>query len=121
MTGRRVLVAVLTDGPGAALLQNHPGYNVVFAAPDGTKSQPADAAATDAETETVSPAPLLYDYVGVAQRLRLSERKVRQLVTDGQLPAVRVGRCRRIRAVDLDNFVEGLGDQTAPNRGQVAS
>ena len=51
---------------------------------------------------------LLLDFDGAGQRLGVSARTVRRLVADGRLPAVDVGGCRRIRASDLADYVEGL-------------
>jgi len=57
---------------------------------------------------------MLMDYREVAAALSLSERKVRQLVTDGELFAVSVGSARRIRRSDLERYVEHLGEFNQP-------
>lgn len=54
------------------------------------------------------PPPLLYTVEEAAERLRLSRAKVFQLIRDGLLPSVLVGRSRRIRHDDMQSFVEGL-------------
>ena len=45
-------------------------------------------------------------------QLQLSRAKVDQLIAAGQLKAVKVGRSKRVRAADLDTFIEGLGNAT---------
>ncbi|HWH36019.1 MAG TPA: helix-turn-helix domain-containing protein [Acidimicrobiales bacterium] len=110
---RRILVAVVTDATGAELLHRHARYQVVFAAPSGTTHSTAATVQPEDDTGKVSPEPLLLDYLGAAHRLALSERKVRQLVADGQLGAVSVGRSRRIPAAELERFVERLGADSA--------
>ncbi len=51
---------------------------------------------------------LLLDLPAVAAALSLSLRTVQSLVHDGRLPSLTVGRSRRVAAVDLDAFIEGL-------------
>ena len=52
--------------------------------------------------------PLAVDYRAAADVLSVSERSVRRAVAAGQLPAVEVAGCRRIRVADLAAFVEAL-------------
>lgn len=54
----------------------------------------------------------LLTFQETAQRLRLSEETVKRLVRDGRLPAVSVGRARRVRPADLAEFIESLGRNT---------
>jgi excisionase family DNA binding protein len=42
------------------------------------------------------------------RRLSLCRRSVQQLVYDGALPSVKVGRSRRIALVDLNAYVDSL-------------
>jgi excisionase family DNA binding protein len=51
---------------------------------------------------------LLLDLNDVAQSLSISRRLVQQLLYDGALPSVLVGRRRLIARADLDAFVERL-------------
>lgn len=45
----------------------------------------------------------------VADELRISERKARQLIADGVIKSVRIGpRIRRVRASDLADYLDGL-------------
>ena len=44
----------------------------------------------------------------VARYLQISRASVYRLIGRGELKAVKVGRCRRIAADDLQRFVEGL-------------
>jgi len=48
----------------------------------------------------------LLSYKDVADRLKVSDRTVWQLVRDGELPAVKFGRSVRIDPVDLRAFIE---------------
>lgn len=50
----------------------------------------------------------LLTFAEVAERLRVSERTVRRLVSDGSLPAVEVASKRRVHTADLDAYAEGL-------------
>lgn len=50
-------------------------------------------------------------YDEAARRLSVSERTVLRLAASGDLPAVSIGGCRRIRTVDLAAYVERLGHQ----------
>jgi excisionase family DNA binding protein len=51
----------------------------------------------------------------VAERLMLSELKVRQLIKSGSLPCVRLGRSVPVRASDVDAMVRH-GLHRAPQR-----
>lgn len=54
----------------------------------------------------------LMTFEEAADRLRVAEVTVRRLVASGQLPAVSLGRARRIRPSDLQAFIESLGRKT---------
>ncbi len=41
-----------------------------------------------------------------AERLHVHRITVHRLISDGRLPSLKVGRARRIRASDLDRFIE---------------
>jgi excisionase family DNA binding protein len=43
----------------------------------------------------------------VADQLRVSTMTIYRLIRRGELPAVRVGRNYRVRASDLDRYLEG--------------
>lgn len=60
------------------------------------------------ETTTSPERKLALTYREAAQALGLSERKVWELVDQGLLKAVRIGRCVRIRRVDLEAFLAEL-------------
>jgi len=51
---------------------------------------------------------LLLKIPDVANYLGLSRAKVYELITEGALPAVKIGGCRRVRAVDLRAFVDSF-------------
>lgn len=105
---RRLLVAMVCDEQSAALLVQHPRFSVVFTAPNGTDRRAIDPAHASGDDERMA-APLLLTTDSAADLLALSERKVRQLIAEGELPAVSVGRARRIRACDLAAYVDRLG------------
>jgi excisionase family DNA binding protein len=107
---QRVLVAVVTDRGGALLLDGHPRFKVVFAAPSVTERTPVDP---ETPTDQAAVVKLLLDYSEVGQALGLSETKVRNLVRRGQINAVSIGRSRRIPVAELERYVEHLGEQVA--------
>jgi excisionase family DNA binding protein len=49
--------------------------------------------------------PRLVTIAQGAEHLSVSERTVRRAVADGRLPAVRIGRCIRIRLDDLERLM----------------
>ena len=49
--------------------------------------------------------PLALTVRDVAKLLRLSEPTVRAIMARGELPTFTVGRCRRIRRIDLEDFM----------------
>ena len=54
---------------------------------------------------------LLLNLDQAARGLAVSRRTLQALIYRGELPSVRIGRCRRIAAADLQRFVEGLRQQ----------
>jgi excisionase family DNA binding protein len=58
-------------------------------------------------------ARLLYRVTDAAEALSLSRAKVYELITSGALRSVRIDGARRVRAVDLEAFVESLGSEAA--------
>jgi excisionase family DNA binding protein len=56
---------------------------------------------------------LLYRVTDVAEALSLSRAKVYELITSGALRSVRIDGARRIKAADLEAFVESLGSEAA--------
>lgn len=64
---------------------------------------------TPAPTPHTARMPTLLDLDHVAVDLHLSRRAVQRLIARGDLVAVHVGRSVRVRRVDLDAFVDGLG------------
>jgi excisionase family DNA binding protein len=49
--------------------------------------------------------PLLLRPSEVAQLLGISQRKVTQMCTDGELPSIKIGRCVRISRKALDRWI----------------
>lgn len=43
-----------------------------------------------------------------ADRLKISKSYAKKLIASGDLPSVKVGRCRRVRLGDLGAYVDGL-------------
>jgi excisionase family DNA binding protein len=58
-------------------------------------------------------ARLLYRVTDAADALSLSRAKVYELITSGALRSVRIDGASRIRAADLEAFVESLGNEAA--------
>lgn len=73
-------------------------------APGGQRRPTLEPVALEPHHDAV----LLLDYDGAAARLGVSSRTVRRLTAAGKLPVVGVGGCKRIRASDLADYVEGL-------------
>ncbi|MBW3659612.1 MAG: helix-turn-helix domain-containing protein [Actinobacteria bacterium] len=48
----------------------------------------------------------LITVVEAAEMIGLSRSKVYELLADGHLPSIRIGRTRRIDVTDLDAFIE---------------
>ncbi|WP_030443149.1 helix-turn-helix domain-containing protein [Actinoplanes subtropicus] len=71
--------------------QSPPTFDV---AADSGDSAPVDA--------------LTLDFHAAGCRLGVSARSVSRLVADGKLPAVKVAGFRRIRAKDIESYVDGL-------------
>lgn len=61
---------------------------------------------------------LLVDLDEAGRRLSLCRRSVQQLVYDGALPSVKVGRSRRIPVIDLEAYVNSLRE--ANDRGTAS-
>jgi excisionase family DNA binding protein len=57
----------------------------------------------------VMPDPDLLTLSQVAERLQVSRWTVYQLVWNGELHSVHIGRCHRIRRQDVDAYIERLG------------
>jgi excisionase family DNA binding protein len=57
------------------------------------------------------PTPDLLTLTQVAERLQVSRWSIYQLIWAGDLPSVHIGRCHRIRAKDLETYIEALGAQ----------
>jgi excisionase family DNA binding protein len=58
-------------------------------------------------------ARLLYRVTEVAEALSLSRAKVYELITSGALRSVRIDGARRVRAADLEAFVQSLSSEAA--------
>ena len=63
---------------------------------------------------TTGHVPKLLLRVGdAAEALSLSRAKVYELINSGALPSVRLDGARRIKAADLESFVNSLGKEAA--------
>lgn len=51
---------------------------------------------------------LLYTPEEVAHTLHVSRRKIYTLIRTGEIDSVKIGKCRRITRVALENFIERL-------------
>jgi excisionase family DNA binding protein len=59
--------------------------------------------------EDLSPERMLYPLKEIQQMLSISRTMVYQLLSDGQLPSVTIGRRRFVTAAALSAYIEGLG------------
>lgn len=58
--------------------------------------------------------PLLVDVREVARMLGVSSRTVWTLTSDGVIPSVRVGRCRRYQLAEVERYVQSLANRSKP-------
>jgi excisionase family DNA binding protein len=54
------------------------------------------------------PATMLLTVEETAAQLRIARRRVFEMIRDGSLPSVKIGRSRRIRSADLAVYVANL-------------
>ncbi len=57
--------------------------------------------------------PDLLTLAQVAEHLQVSRWTVYQLIWAGELHSVHIGRCHRVRAKDVDAYIENLGADAA--------
>ena len=57
---------------------------------------------------------LLLKVPEAAAQLGISRAKLYELIAAGTLPAVKIGGCRRLRSVDLHDFVDNLATPAPP-------
>lgn len=65
----------------------------------------ADAETMDSEVMSVIPRVQMYTPAQVSALLQLSRTKTYQLIADGEIGSVFIGRCRRVPAADLEAFI----------------
>ena len=58
------------------------------------------------------PATMLLTVEETAAQLRIARRRVFEMIRDGSLPSVKIGRSRRIRSADLAEYVANLEPET---------
>jgi excisionase family DNA binding protein len=54
------------------------------------------------------PATMLLTVEETAGELRIARRRVFEMIRDGRLPSVKIGRSRRVRSADLAAYVANL-------------
>jgi excisionase family DNA binding protein len=64
---------------------------------------------------------LLLDAEGAAELLSMSRASVERLAASGDLKSVRVRGMRRYRKLDLEAFVEDLGENDAASRPRLTA
>lgn len=74
-------------------------------APSASRAHPVIVVTGARGTPRVVPAPVLVDVQGAADYLGVSEDFVLRLIAKGELPKIKLGRCRRISLADLDNYI----------------
>lgn len=57
---------------------------------------------------------LLLTVEEAARQLHIARRRVFEMIKDGTLPSVKIGKSRRIRSTDLAEYVAGLGGGDVP-------
>jgi excisionase family DNA binding protein len=60
------------------------------------------------EVDSTTPEPLLYTVEDVCWHTRLSRARVYQLIADGSLPSLTIGKSRRVLADDLRRWLAEL-------------
>ena len=65
----------------------------------------------DSESERIPSTARALSYQKAARALDVSQRTIRRLVADGDLPAVRIAGAVRIRLVDLEEHLAGLASE----------
>ena len=60
---------------------------------------------------SVAPTKLLLTIAEASQVLAISRSKLYDLLNSGHLPSVHIGRSRRVRMTDLEDFVNGGGHE----------
>ena len=68
-------------------------------------------------------ATMLLTVEETAAQLRIARRRVFEMIRDGSLPSVKIGRSRRIRSADLAEYVANLepdAQQTAADASASA-
>jgi excisionase family DNA binding protein len=100
------LVVATTDAVGLALLRRHPRFRVALSAPSGTE-QPSPAP-IGANSDGDSMQRLALSVREAAQAIGLSERKLRDLIAAGDVPAFHVDRSVRVRVSDLESYAARL-------------
>jgi excisionase family DNA binding protein len=58
------------------------------------------------------PSTMLLTVEQTAAELHIARRRVFELIRNGQLPSVKIGKSRRVRSADLANYVAQLSDGT---------
>ncbi len=66
-----------------------------------------------AETRPPAASPMLLTVEETAAELRIARRRVFEMIRDGQLPSVKIGKSRRIRRDDLVAYVAKLAQEAA--------
>lgn len=56
----------------------------------------------------VTTRPMLLTIDETAAELRIARRRVYELINDGRLKSVKIGKSRRVRSSDLADYVAGL-------------
>lgn len=111
MSGR-VFVGVVTDRAGAALLLQHPGFEIVFSSAGsatfldnaGQRSVPPGASGADLDDQPME--LLAVTYAEAARRLGYdSTATIKRLVRAGDLRAIGSGRGQRVPVCELEAYV----------------
>jgi excisionase family DNA binding protein len=66
----------------------------------------ADAAQRSPENGNKAPEPKAYTISAAAEALSIGERKMAELIRDGEIQSIKIGRARRIPRESLDAYVK---------------
>lgn len=73
-----------------------------------TMTNATDIKEVQTDMETTVPAKLLLSTEEAAQRLGIGRTRMYELLRSGEVPSVKLGRSRRVRPEDLNEYVERL-------------
>ncbi|ADP84831.1 helix-turn-helix domain-containing protein [Pseudofrankia inefficax] len=110
------VVAFSPDRPPVSVSESE--FDAIRAALHAALARLDDLAANARPVPPPSPAgaPVLLTVEEAARLLRISRTVLYDLIGDGEIPAVRIGRLRRLRLADVETFAERRVEPGGGNR-----